>query len=101
MPRACSPTSCPSGISLTHPTCTCWRPRNRSVSKTAVRYRVSHQTRYEYSGEVVHSHHLLHLAPRDMPHQRCSTQQVSVEPPPSVRTEGLDAFGNPVTRLEF
>jgi len=26
---------------------------------------------------------------------------VSIEPPPSLRTQGVDAFGNPTTRLEF
>jgi len=71
------------------------------MSKSVVQYRVRHQTSYEYSGEVVHSHHLLHLAPREMPHQRCIAQQVAIEPAPSIRTQGIDAFGNPVTRLEF
>jgi transglutaminase-like putative cysteine protease len=50
---------------------------------------------------VVHSHHLLHLSPREMPHQRCTAQRVTIEPTPSCRTEGSDAFGNPITRLEF
>jgi transglutaminase-like putative cysteine protease len=64
-------------------------------------YRVRHATHYQYSGEVVHSHHLLHLEPRDMAHQRCTTRRVNIEPAPSVRIEGSDAFGNPITRLEF
>ncbi len=71
------------------------------MSKTSVHYSVRHETCYEYSGEVVHSHHLLHLAPREMPHQRCTSQQVSIEPPPSLRSQAIDAFGNPITRLEF
>jgi transglutaminase-like putative cysteine protease len=66
-----------------------------------VRYDVRHETLYEYSGEVVHSHQLLHLAPRDSAHQTCLSHQIAIEPPPANRTADLDAFGNPVTRLEF
>ena len=71
------------------------------MSRSVVHYKVRHATCYEYSGEVVHSHHLLHLVPRAMPHQCCTSQQVSIEPPPSSRSESADAFGNPITRLEF
>lgn len=67
----------------------------------AVRYDVRHETLYEYSGDVVHSHQLLHLAPRDSAHQTCLSHQIRIEPAPATRSTDSDAFGNPVTRLEF
>lgn len=66
-----------------------------------MRYRVRHETTYEYSGEVVHAHHLLRLAPRSMPHQSCSAYSLSLDPVPAARCEAMDGFGNPVLRLEF
>lgn len=66
-----------------------------------VRYHVHHETLYEYSGEVVHSHQLLHLAPRESAHQSCLSHEIRIEPTPTNRTADFDAFGNPVTRLEF
>ena len=36
-----------------------------------MRYAVRHSTVYEYGGEVSHSHHLLHLKPREFAFQRC------------------------------
>jgi len=67
----------------------------------AVRYRVQHETVYTYSGDVVHSHQLLHLAPRDSERQTCLSHQVRVEPTPANCSADTDAFGNPVMRLQF
>jgi transglutaminase-like putative cysteine protease len=66
-----------------------------------LRYRVRHVTRYVYGGEVVHSHQMLKVTPRVMPHQVTLSHSVTVTPPPAVRVEALDAFGNPVTRLQI
>ena len=68
---------------------------------SAVLYDVRHETIYEYSREVVHSHQLLHLAPREAAHQTCSAHQIRIEPTPANCSTDVDAFGNPVTRLEF
>jgi transglutaminase-like putative cysteine protease len=68
---------------------------------TSVRYVVDHETAYDYSAEVVHSHHVLHLAPREMSHQTCSAHSIDVEPPPTSNVVAVDAFGNPIARLEF
>ena len=65
------------------------------------RYRVRHLTRYVYGGEVVHSHQLLRLRPRPMPHQTTLSHAVTVTPQPAVSVDGHDAFGNPVTRLQI
>ena len=65
------------------------------------RYRVRHQTTYNYDGTVAHSHQLLHLSPRDGPHQVCRSRKITLTPEPSTRREDVDAFGNVVTRLEY
>ncbi len=68
---------------------------------SAVRYSVQHETLYSYGREVVHSHQLLHLTPRDSQRQACLEHSLLIEPAPAVRSEHLDAFGNRVTRIEF
>jgi transglutaminase-like putative cysteine protease len=65
------------------------------------RYAVRHTTIYEYGGDVVHSHHLLHLKPREFAYQRCLSHCLDLDPQPSFFRDGLDAFGNPIARLEY
>jgi transglutaminase-like putative cysteine protease len=67
----------------------------------AARYRVRHQTAYDYGSDVVHSHQLLHLVPRPAPYQQCLEHAIDIFPAAYRRREELDAFGNPVTRVEF
>lgn len=69
--------------------------------KAVMRYRVRHETVYLYGGDVAHSHQLLHLSPRALPNQVCRTEQLELRPPPGLRRDYIDAFGNPVTRLEY
>ncbi len=64
-------------------------------------YRVRHATVYEYGGDVAHSHHLLHLKPRDFGFQRCLAHALALDPQPSSAREDIDAFGNPIVRLEY
>jgi transglutaminase-like putative cysteine protease len=66
-----------------------------------VRYHVRHETCYTYGNDVVHSQQLLHLVPRPAPYQQCLEHQIEISPPAVRRKEELDAFGNPVTRVEF
>jgi transglutaminase-like putative cysteine protease len=66
-----------------------------------VRYRVRHETAYTYGSDVVHSQQLLHLVPRPGPYQQCLEHRIEMSPAPVRRKEELDAFGNPVTRVEF
>jgi transglutaminase-like putative cysteine protease len=68
---------------------------------TAVRYAVRHETLYQYSRRVAHSHQQLHLTPRNFPRQSCIDHSIRIVPQPSVRSEYLDAFGNRVTRVEL
>jgi transglutaminase-like putative cysteine protease len=62
-----------------------------------MRFRISHITRYRYAAPVSLCHSIAHLKPRDLPHQRCLSSQVRVEPWPAVAREHLDFFGNRVS----
>src|SRR6187455_1938905 len=44
------------------------------------KYRIRHETRYEYAADVVHSHHLLHLVPRPARYQECLEHEIDVLP---------------------
>ena len=65
------------------------------------RYSVRHATVYEYGGDVSHSHHLLHLKPREFEFQRCLGHSLALDPQPSSVREDVDAFGNAIARLEY
>jgi transglutaminase-like putative cysteine protease len=65
------------------------------------RYRIRHETRYEYGADVVHSHHLLHLVPRPAPYQECLEHDIGIIPGSHRRSNEFDAFGNPIVRLEL
>ncbi len=65
------------------------------------RYLIRHETRYRYAADVVHSHHLLHLVPRPAPYQQCLEHEIGIEPAAQRRTAELDAFGNPMLRIEM
>jgi transglutaminase-like putative cysteine protease len=65
------------------------------------RYHVRHETTYRYAADVVHSHHLLHLVPRPAPYQECLEHELSITPETHRRVDALDAFGNPLIRIEL
>jgi transglutaminase-like putative cysteine protease len=65
------------------------------------RYSVRHATVYEYGGDVSHSHHLLHLKPREFEFQRCVQHSLALDPQPTSVREDVDAFGNAIARLEY
>ena len=66
-----------------------------------VRYRIHHETAYEYASDVLHAHHILHLVPRPAPFQQCLEHTISVNPTTFWRRDEIDSFGNVVTRIEF
>jgi transglutaminase-like putative cysteine protease len=68
---------------------------------TSRQYRIRHETRYVYGADVMHAHHLLHLVPRPAIYQQCLEHDVSIEPAPQLRVDELDAFGNPLLRIEL
>ena len=65
------------------------------------RYKIRHETRYEYAADVVHSHHLLHLVPRPASYQECLEHDIDISPETHRRSNEFDAFGNPLVRLEL
>jgi len=69
--------------------------------KTTVRYRIRHETAYEYRNDVVHSHQLLHLVPRPTAYQQCLEHAINVTPAFYRKRNEIDHFGNLVTRVEF
>ncbi len=66
-----------------------------------MRYRVRHTTLYRYGEEVLHSHQLLHLVPRPVPYQECLEHAIHVSPAAYRRRDDVDAFGNPLSRIEI
>ncbi len=64
-----------------------------------VRYRVVHETRYDYSATVLGGHQLAHLEPRATPWQQVGAHRVDIDPVPRERWQGGDYFGNRVLRF--
>src|SRR5882672_9510622 len=65
------------------------------------RYRIRHETRYVYGADVFHSHHLLHLVPRPATYQECLEHDIEILPDGHRRVNEIDAFGNPLVRVEL
>ena len=64
-----------------------------------MRYRVRHTTTYRYGDPVDLASHMLHLAPRALPHQRVLAASILATPEPTRRSERIDHFGNRVAWL--
>lgn len=62
-------------------------------------YQVTHRTTFSYTQPVAISHHVLRLTPRSAPRQHNLLSTLRIDPTPSVRSEGKDYFGNPLTHL--
>ncbi|GAB18252.1 hypothetical protein GOEFS_050_00300 [Gordonia effusa NBRC 100432] len=60
----------------------------------ARRYRVTHQTRYDYGDVVTNSYGRCHLQPRALPGQRVLDAQVTIDPHPDDVSTGIDIYGN-------
>ncbi|MEO7917527.1 MAG: transglutaminase family protein [Dokdonella sp.] len=65
------------------------------------RYDVRHDTTYRYAGSVAQSIQLLHLKPRPSPFQTCTEHALVLTPEPFSRQDGVDAFGNPTSLVDF
>ena len=72
-----------------------------SIRPGLARYHIRHATQYQYAADVVHSHQLLHLVPRPARFQQCLEHTIDISPAAYRRRDGVDAFGNPVIRIEF
>jgi transglutaminase-like putative cysteine protease len=62
-------------------------------------YQVTHRTTFTYTQPVAISHHVLRLALRTHPRQHNLRSSLTIDPTPSVRSDGKDYFGNPLTHL--
>lgn len=65
-----------------------------------MRFSVRHQTLYRYFAPVRLAEHILRFNPRPEA-GRLLTRTLSIDPTPSEREDGLDSFGNLVTRIAF
>lgn len=65
----------------------------------SARYRVIHETYYDYHQPISSGRHLAHLTPRDTAWQTCTAHQITIEPPPDEQSRAVDYFGNPVLRF--
>lgn len=61
-----------------------------------MKYKVTHTTKYAYSQAVPVCHNLVHLAPRELPHQKCKAFKLLIHPEPHSISNRKDAFGNNV-----
>lgn len=60
---------------------------------------VYHWTEYRYAEPVPLSQHLLHMQPRDLPHQKVLSSHFEFTPRPATVNGRLDHFGNRVTEF--
>ena len=59
-----------------------------------MKYRVTHETDFDYNAPVGVGHGQVILRPRDTPHQRCRVNDIEILPAPASTAERTDYFGN-------
>ena len=64
-----------------------------------MKYSITHKTTYRYSTAVHQSFHLLHLSPRNVPHQTLIRHRITTSPHLDLRHDLTDFFGNPYSIL--
>jgi transglutaminase-like putative cysteine protease len=64
-----------------------------------IRYRVVHETSYQYSSQVTSSRQIAHLTPREAAWQKVVSHLLVVNPAPIECTESVDYFGNRMVSL--
>jgi transglutaminase-like putative cysteine protease len=57
-------------------------------------YRIVHRTTCRHSSPVSAAWQILHLRPRDEPHQRCLACEIDISPSPGDLSSRTDSFGN-------
>ncbi|MCI0536346.1 MAG: hypothetical protein L0Z50_14085, partial [Verrucomicrobiales bacterium] len=62
-------------------------------------YEVRHRTIYEYDYDVLLSHHVVRLAPRESAGQHCLQYRIETSPHATTRSASIDHFGNTATFL--
>ena len=62
-----------------------------------MKYKIRHETNYQYAETVAMSHNLVHLTARGTPRQTCLHHELRISIPPAVETFQVDYFGNATT----
>ena len=62
-----------------------------------MRYRVSHRTVYSYDDDVTSSFGLARCRPRELPWQRVTGRELSIDPTPGDLADDTDSYGNLVS----
>lgn len=64
-------------------------------------YKVQHKTTFSYERDVTLSQQLLRLTPRESANQQVLSPSVLIDPPPMVRHQSNDYFGNQLIRMSL
>jgi transglutaminase-like putative cysteine protease len=64
-----------------------------------MKYRVEHTTTFTYAKPVELASHMLHLLPRELPHQQIIDSELIADPWAGRRSDAVDHFGNLVSWL--
>ena len=59
-----------------------------------MKYRITHETDFDYNAPVDVGHGQVILRPRDTPYQRCRVNDIEIQPAPASTVEREDYFGN-------
>ncbi|MFT5523814.1 MAG: transglutaminase-like putative cysteine protease [Pirellulaceae bacterium] len=66
-----------------------------------MRYKVVHTTNYEYSEVVPVCQNVIHLAPRNLPRQKCDDFRLVIQPEPLNLEHRMDYFGNQASHFSI
>ena len=66
-----------------------------------VRYRIDHETRYDYSSSVSTSQHVACLRPRELAWQHVRSHALTIDPAPVRVAHRVDYFGNTLDHFEL
>jgi transglutaminase-like putative cysteine protease len=69
------------------------------LSSRSIRYRVVHETSYQYSSLVTSSRQIAHLSPRQTSWQQVLSHSLDITPDCDEQTDGIDYFGNRMVSL--
>lgn len=74
---------------------------SQSPAQEVVRYKIRHQTRYQYSENVAVCQNQVRMQPVSRPPCHCLSSDLTITPTPSSQEEHRDYFGNQVTTFSI
>lgn len=66
-----------------------------------MRYKITHETEYNYSLPVTISQHLIHLEPIECKRQKWESHKIEITPYPAYKVSRKDIYGNKVTAFSI